>query len=112
MKITRLTVFHVDLPLEHPYWLSGGRLKFETLDATFVKVETDAGVQTREITVGGGHAGGSTATQHFGLAAAQSVDIRIKWPGREWSDWTAVNTNQSLVLDRFADGFTPRPPDH
>jgi NADPH:quinone reductase-like Zn-dependent oxidoreductase len=37
MKITRITVYQVDLPLEHPYWLSGGRLKFEVLDATLVK---------------------------------------------------------------------------
>ena len=44
MKITRLTVYHVDLPLEHPYWLSGGRLKFEVLDATLVKIETDADI--------------------------------------------------------------------
>ena len=44
MKITRLTVYQVDLPLEHPYWLSGGRLKFECLDATLVKVDTDAGI--------------------------------------------------------------------
>ena len=42
MKITRITVYQVDLPLEHPYWLSGGRLKFECLDATLVKLETDA----------------------------------------------------------------------
>ena len=42
MKITRISVFQIDLPLEHPYWLSGGRLKFETLDATLVKIETDA----------------------------------------------------------------------
>ena len=41
MKIKSITVYHVDLPLEHPYWLSGGRLKFEVLDATFVKLETD-----------------------------------------------------------------------
>ncbi|MEM9148146.1 MAG: enolase C-terminal domain-like protein [Pseudomonadota bacterium] len=44
MKITRLTVYHVDLPLEHPYALSGGRLRFEALDATLVKLETDAGL--------------------------------------------------------------------
>ena len=44
MKIHRISVYHVDLPLEHPYWLSGGRLKFEVLDATFVKVETDEGL--------------------------------------------------------------------
>ena len=44
MKITCITVYQVDLPLEHPYWLSGGRLKFEVLDATLIKVETDAGL--------------------------------------------------------------------
>jgi len=44
MKITRLTVYQVDLPLEHPYWLSGGRLKFDCLDATLVKIETDEGL--------------------------------------------------------------------
>ena len=44
MKITSITVFKVDLPLEYPYWLSGGRLKFEVLDATLVKIETDAGI--------------------------------------------------------------------
>ena len=44
MKITRITVYQVDLPLEHPYWLSGGRLKFEFLDATLVKIDTDEGL--------------------------------------------------------------------
>ena len=44
MKITRISVYQIDLPLEHPYWLSGGRLKFEALDATFVKLETDEGL--------------------------------------------------------------------
>ena len=44
MKITCITVFQVDLPLEHPYWLSGGRLKFEVLDATFVRIDTDTGI--------------------------------------------------------------------
>ncbi|MGA9252515.1 MAG: hypothetical protein WBV71_08720 [Roseobacter sp.] len=44
MKITRISVFQVDLPLEHPYWLSGGRLKCDKLDATLVKTDTDAGI--------------------------------------------------------------------
>ena len=44
MKITSISVHKVDLPLEHPYWLSGGRLKFECLDATVVKIETDTGL--------------------------------------------------------------------
>ncbi len=44
MKITRISVYQKDLPLKHPYWLSGGRLKFEVLDASFVKLETDSGI--------------------------------------------------------------------
>ncbi|TQV78449.1 mandelate racemase/muconate lactonizing enzyme family protein [Denitrobaculum tricleocarpae] len=43
MKITRITVWQMDLPLSAPYWLSGGRLKFEQLDSTFVRIETDVG---------------------------------------------------------------------
>lgn len=44
MKITRISVYQKNLPLNDPYWLSGGRLKFEVLDATFVKVDTDSGL--------------------------------------------------------------------
>ncbi|MEX3011857.1 mandelate racemase/muconate lactonizing enzyme family protein [Hoeflea sp. TYP-13] len=44
MKIARISVYQKDLPLADPYWLSGGRLKFEVLDATFVKLETDSGL--------------------------------------------------------------------
>lgn len=44
MKITRITLYQRDLPLTKPYWLSGGRLKFECLDATFVRLDTDAGL--------------------------------------------------------------------
>ncbi len=44
MKITRISVWQVDLPLLKPYTLSGGRLRFEKLDSTFIKVDTDEGV--------------------------------------------------------------------
>jgi L-alanine-DL-glutamate epimerase-like enolase superfamily enzyme len=44
MKIKRLSVFQKNLPLAKPYRLSGGRLLFTELDATFVKVETDSGL--------------------------------------------------------------------
>ena len=35
MEITGITVWQKTLPLTKPYWLSGGRLKFEALDSTF-----------------------------------------------------------------------------
>ena len=44
MKITRLSVWALDLPLTKPYWLSGGRLRFDMLDATIVRIDTDAGL--------------------------------------------------------------------
>ncbi|MES0056662.1 MULTISPECIES: mandelate racemase/muconate lactonizing enzyme family protein [unclassified Mesorhizobium] len=44
MKIIAITTWQLDLPLKRPYLLSGGRLKFESLDSTFVRVDTDAGV--------------------------------------------------------------------
>lgn len=44
MKISRITIWQMDLPLSQPYWLSGGRLKFKRLDSTFVRIDTDQGV--------------------------------------------------------------------
>ncbi|WP_338550959.1 mandelate racemase/muconate lactonizing enzyme family protein [Roseovarius phycicola] len=44
MKITRITVWQRDLPLAEPYFLSGGRLRFDRLDSTFVRIETDEGL--------------------------------------------------------------------
>lgn len=44
MKITRITVFQKDLDLSNPYSLSGGRLKFERIDSTIVKIDTDEGI--------------------------------------------------------------------
>jgi L-alanine-DL-glutamate epimerase-like enolase superfamily enzyme len=44
MKIKSIHVWQLDLPLHKPYWLSGGRLKFERLDSTIVRIDTDAGV--------------------------------------------------------------------
>lgn len=44
MKITRISLYPFELPLAHPYRLSGGRLLFESLDSTFVRIETDTGL--------------------------------------------------------------------
>lgn len=44
MKIDRITAYQVTLPLREVYSLSGGRLLFEQLDSTIVRIDTDAGV--------------------------------------------------------------------
>ena len=43
MKISRITVWQKTLPLALRYRLSGGRLEFEALDSTFVRIDTDEG---------------------------------------------------------------------
>lgn len=44
MKITGIKVWQLDLPLHKPYYLSGGRLKFERLDSSIIRIDTDDGI--------------------------------------------------------------------
>ena len=44
MKIERISVWQLDLPLHKPYFLSGGRLRFDCLDSTLVRLDTDTGM--------------------------------------------------------------------
>ena len=44
MKITRITVWAVDLPMARPYSLAGGRSHYSRLDSTIVRLDTDEGV--------------------------------------------------------------------
>ena len=44
MRVSRITVWQKTLPLAKPYWLSGGRLKFEALDSTILRIDTDEGL--------------------------------------------------------------------
>ncbi len=44
MKVKRIAVYRVELPLKETYGLSGGRLVVDRLDSTLVRIDTDAGV--------------------------------------------------------------------
>ncbi len=44
MRITAITMWAVELPLARPYSLSGGRLRFDRLDSTIVRIDTDEGI--------------------------------------------------------------------
>ncbi|KIT16742.1 CRTAC1 family protein [Jannaschia aquimarina] len=56
----------------------------------WVEVRTEARVQTQEVTIGGGHAGGTAVPLHFGLGDAERAELRVRWPGGDWSDWKAA----------------------
>ncbi|MCB2110259.1 MAG: CRTAC1 family protein [Defluviimonas sp.] len=64
----------------------------------WVELRTAAGVQAREVTVGGGHAGGQAGPVHFGLGAATSAAIRVLWPDGQVGDWQEVGVNRALTL--------------
>jgi len=66
----------------------------------FIEVRTAAGTQTREITVGGGHASGRLGAEHFGLGSAKDARIRVTWPDGRKSRWITLARNQAMVLRR------------
>lgn len=66
----------------------------------------DGRVQTAELTVGGGHAGGTLGPVHFGLGEAEAAEVRVIWPDGAVSDWQAVDANAILGLGRAGDGLT------
>ncbi len=70
MKITAITVWALDLPLVRPYSLSGGRLRFERLDSTIVRLDTDEGVTGW----GEGCPWGSTYLPAFGRGIRAGVE--------------------------------------
>ncbi|WP_093967755.1 CRTAC1 family protein [Actibacterium lipolyticum] len=64
----------------------------------WLEVKTETGVQSRELTVGGGHAGGTAGFQHFGLGDQAEAQVRVIWPGGVVSDWATVQAGQVLTL--------------
>lgn len=64
----------------------------------WIEVDDGTSVQSREVTVGGGHAGGVSGPQHFGLGAVETVRIRVRWPHGDWSEWRRVDVDQALIV--------------
>jgi hypothetical protein len=54
----------------------------------------------REVTVGGGHAGGQSGWIHFGLGDADNMKVRVQWPDGEIGPWIMVRANQFVSIDR------------
>lgn len=59
-----------------------------------IELRTTDHVQTREITVGGGHAGGHAGLQHFGLGSAAEGELRVIWPDGDTTPWQDVPINK------------------
>jgi hypothetical protein len=69
----------------------------------WIELRADGATRTREITVGGGHAGGSALPEHFGLGDAMAAEIRVIWPDGTASPWvtqTIAGSANTVTLRR------------
>jgi hypothetical protein len=81
-------------------------------DAIGSWVEVKVGDLTlrRELTVGGGHAGGQLGWTHFGLGPAESAEVRVQWPDGELGPWMRLGADQFAVIERGAAAARPWQP--
>jgi hypothetical protein len=66
----------------------------------WVEVRAGDRVARRELTIGGGHAGGQLGWVHFGLGDAPGADVRVLWPGGEIGPWIRVRANEFTLVTR------------
>jgi hypothetical protein len=66
----------------------------------WVEVRCGDSVQRRELTIGGGHAGGALTWTHFGLGAATDAEARVIWPDGEASDWSPLAGDAFYLIGR------------
>ncbi|MBX3579692.1 MAG: CRTAC1 family protein [Rhizobiaceae bacterium] len=60
---------------------------------------TDGTILRRELTVGGGHAGGQLGWSHFGLGKETDVALRVVWPDGTADDWQPLAVNAFYVVE-------------
>ena len=74
------------------------------VDAIGAWVEMRIGqrVITREVTIGGGHAGGKLGWIHLGLGSAKEVEVRIRWPDGSTGPWMTAQADEFVTIQRGA----------
>jgi len=76
----------------------------------WVEVRVGGTTMRRELTVGGGHAGGQLGWVHVGLGLTSEADVRVVWPDGQAGPWLHVAADQFLDLDRAAGTAQPWTP--
>jgi enediyne biosynthesis protein E4 len=67
---------------------------------SWIEVRTGDRVVRREVTVGGGHAGGQLGWIHVGLGDATRAEVRVRWPDGETGPWMGLDANAFATLER------------
>ena len=92
-----------DEPLQMGNWIAVELSQPSTnSDAIGSWIEVSIGDRTitREVMVGGGHAGGQLGWNHFGLGPASNAEVRVIWPDGEQGTWMPVSANQFITITR------------
>jgi enediyne biosynthesis protein E4 len=56
----------------------------------------------REVTIGGGHAGGQLGWIHLGLGTADRASVRVRWPDGELGPWLEVPAGGYVTVEQGA----------
>lgn len=64
----------------------------------WIEVRRGSVVMRREITVGGGHAGGQLGWWHFGLGDSVQAEIRVIWPDGTAGNWQQVERDGFYIM--------------
>jgi hypothetical protein len=67
-------------------------------------------VVEREVTVGGGHAGGQLGWIHLGLGPADRAEIRVQWPDGTVGPWQTLDAGGFAIVERDAAAPVPWTP--
>ena len=79
---------------------------------SWIEVRSAGTTTAREVTIGGGHAGGQLGPSHFGLGPAKDARISVHWPDGERSGWLNTRVNRIVRIERgLAEPITLELPD-
>jgi hypothetical protein len=83
------------------------------VDAIGAWVEVRVGDRTvvREVTVGGGHAGGELGWLHVGLGEEDEAEVRVQWPDGETGPWMTLPADEFATIERAAAEPSPWHPE-
>ena len=76
----------------------------------WVEVTVGERVQRREVTVGGGHAGGQLGWIHFGIGDAERATVAVTWPDGGTGQALEIEANTFSTVERGATSPTPWQP--
>ena len=73
-------------------------------DAIGSWIEVRIGERTiqREVTIGGGHAGGQLGWIHFGVGDTGAAEVRVQWPDGETGPWLELTADEFATIERGA----------